>query len=130
MGRRGVGRPALPLTSTTITPRPIQEGLTREERMSAAFQRKRDLNNLASRKWRRRRGEEGGQREEQERRSATCQAAGDHIHSTPPSTVHRPPSTVHCPPSTAHRPPATIHRRAFSWFFVFFNSLSDLDKVR
>ena len=33
--------------------------------MSAAFQRKRDLNNLASRKWRRRRGEEGRQREEQ-----------------------------------------------------------------
>ena len=55
----------MPLTSTTITPRPIQEGLTREERMSAAFQRKRDLNNLASRKWRRRRGEEGRQREEQ-----------------------------------------------------------------
>ena len=55
----------MPLTSTTITPRPIQEGLTREERMSAAFQRKRDLNNLASRKWRRRRGEEGRQRKEQ-----------------------------------------------------------------
>ena len=48
----------MPLTSTTITPRPIQEGLTREERVSASFQR--DLNNR-----RRRRGEEARQREAQ-----------------------------------------------------------------
>ena len=65
MATRGVGRPALPLTSPTITPRQGLEGLTGEERMAAAFQRMRDLNNLASRRCRRRRREEVSQRETQ-----------------------------------------------------------------
>ena len=62
MGKRG--RPALPVTSTAITPKP-KEGLTECEREAAAFRRMRELNNLASRRWRRRRGEEGRLREEQ-----------------------------------------------------------------
>ena len=62
MGKRG--RPALPGTSTAITPKP-KEGLTECEREAAAFRRMRELNNLASRRWRRRRGEEGRLREEQ-----------------------------------------------------------------
>ena len=62
MGKRG--RPALPGTSTAITSKP-KEGLTECEREAAAFRRMRELNNLASRRWRRRRGEEGRLREEQ-----------------------------------------------------------------
>ena len=62
MGKRG--RPALPVTSTAITPKP-KEGLTECEREAAAFRRMRELNNLASRRCRRRRGEEGRLREEQ-----------------------------------------------------------------
>ena len=62
MGKRG--RPALPVTSTAITTKP-KEGLTECEREAAAFRRMRELNNLASRRWRRRRGEEGRLREEQ-----------------------------------------------------------------
>ena len=62
MGKRG--RPALPVTSTAITPKP-KEGLTECEREAAAFRRMRELNNLASRRWRRRRGEEGRLMEEQ-----------------------------------------------------------------
>ena len=62
MGKRG--RPALPVTSTAITPKP-KEGVTECEREAAAFRRMRELNNLASRRRRRRRGEEGRLREEQ-----------------------------------------------------------------
>ena len=62
MGKRG--RPALPVTSTAITPKP-KEGLTECEREAAAFRRMRELNNLASRRCRRRRVEEGRLREEQ-----------------------------------------------------------------
>ena len=62
MGKRG--RPALPVTSTAITPKP-KEGLTECEREAAAFRRMRELNNLASRRCRRRRGEEGRLMEEQ-----------------------------------------------------------------
>ena len=62
MGKRG--RPALPVTSTAITPKP-KEGLTECEREAAAFRRMRELNNLASRRWRRRRGEGGRLMEEQ-----------------------------------------------------------------
>ena len=62
MGKRG--RPALPVTSTAITPKP-KEGVTECEREAAAFRRMRELNNLASRRWRRRRGEEGRLMEEQ-----------------------------------------------------------------
>ena len=62
MGKRG--RPTLPVTSTAITPKP-KEGLTECEREAAAFRRMRELNNLASRRWRRRRGEEGRLMEEQ-----------------------------------------------------------------
>ena len=62
MGKRG--RPALPGTSTAITSKP-KEGLTECEREAAAFRRMRELNNLASRRWRRRRGEEGRLMEEQ-----------------------------------------------------------------
>ena len=62
MGKRG--RPALPVTSTAIPPKP-KEGLSECEREAAAFRRMRELNNLASRRWRRRLNEEAAQRNAQ-----------------------------------------------------------------